>query len=513
MTEDQKNKQNSSKAGNQTSAQEDSKRNSTVETDKKDSSTERKAEAVSSNLTAEDSKTHPGTGQGMEKDSSKEPEGVKAESLAKNQMEDKQPEKAKAKLSDKKRFGLFSLFKKPKKKKDEDQKVAKVDSTESKSESSSEGQQAGPQEMKRTPEEPKASQKADKSDLALKSEGEKTKPSDGIQQKEKELKVSRQAASVKKPEEVEAKSSVKTQKEDKESRTESLSESRQTDQKEIKAALEEPEVSQKADKLDLALKQEEEKAESSAEDQQEAKALKAESASESQKAGQQEMQTAPEEPKADLVKLEGLFAFKMSMTTFYNDKGESVPVTALKYEPCRVSQIKTQEKESYQAVQVAFKAQKNKRCSKALIGHLISSGFKEGARFVREIHQKISEEIKPGQEVSIESLKKGDMVKITSLSKGRGFAGVMKRWNFAGGKATHGSKSHRRIGSIGQHTEPARVMPGRKMPGQYGFRQVSRLKVPVVDVLPEEGMIFVKGPVPGARNTLVSLVKMSNPAS
>lgn len=213
------------------------------------------------------------------------------------------------------------------------------------------------------------------------------------------------------------------------------------------------------------------------------------------------------------VKLEGLFAFKMSMSTFYNEKGESVPVTALKYEPCHISQIKTQPKESYEAVQVAFKAQKNKRCSKALIGHLKASGFKEGARFVREIRQKIPEQLKPGQEVSIESLKKGDLVKVTSLSKGRGFAGVMKRWNFAGGRASHGSKSHRRTGSIGQHTEPARVMPGRKMPGQYGFKPVSRLKVPVVDVFPEEGIIFIKGPVPGARNTLVSLRKMPSLSS
>lgn len=217
--------------------------------------------------------------------------------------------------------------------------------------------------------------------------------------------------------------------------------------------------------------------------------------------------------KGNSIELDGLFAFKMSMSTFYSEKGESIPVTALKYEPCRVSQIKTQEKESYNAVQLAFKAQKNKRCSKARITHLKPAGFKEGAQFVREIRQPLPEGIKLGQELSIESLKKGDLVKISSVSKGRGFAGVLKRWNFAGGKASHGSKSHRRIGSIGQHTEPARVMPGRKMPGQYGFKKVSRLKVPVVDVLPEEGIIFVKGAVPGARNTLVSLKKMSGSPS
>ena len=198
----------------------------------------------------------------------------------------------------------------------------------------------------------------------------------------------------------------------------------------------------------------------------------------------------------------------MSMSTFYDEKGVSFPVTALKYEPSFVSQIKTKEKESYSAVQVAFKAQKNKRCSKAIIKHLKPAGFKEGARFIKEIRQTPPEGVKQGQEVSIDSLKKGDLVKISALSKGRGFTGVMKRWNFAGGKASHGSKSHRRTGSIGQHTEPARVFPGRKMPGRYGFQKVTRSKVPVVDVLSEEGIIFVKGPVPGARNTLVSIQKI-----
>ena len=213
--------------------------------------------------------------------------------------------------------------------------------------------------------------------------------------------------------------------------------------------------------------------------------------------------------KKNTVKLQGLFAFKMSMSTFYNKEGQSIPVTALKYEPCFVSQVKTEKKDNYSAIQMAFIPQKNKRCSKALIQHLKSAGFKEAARFVKEIRQEILETLKVGQEVDIESLKKGDLLKVSSVSKGRGFTGVMKRWNFAGGKASHGSKTHRRTGSIGQHTEPARVFPGRKMPGRHGFKKVSLSKVPVVEVFPNEGIIFIKGPVPGARNTLVSLQKMN----
>lgn len=207
------------------------------------------------------------------------------------------------------------------------------------------------------------------------------------------------------------------------------------------------------------------------------------------------------------VRLKGLFAFKMSMTHFYNDKGRSLPVTALKYEPSFVSQIKTEEKDSYSAVQTAFKAQKNKRCSKAVIQHLKRAGFKEGAGFIKEIKQTVPENIQVGDEISIHSIEKGDLVRVSSVSKGKGFTGVMKRWNFRGGRSSHGSKAHRRTGSIGQHTKPGRVFPGRKMPGHHGFQKVSLLKVPVVDVFPEEGIIFVKGPVPGARNTLVRLKK------
>jgi len=211
--------------------------------------------------------------------------------------------------------------------------------------------------------------------------------------------------------------------------------------------------------------------------------------------------------KKEPVRLKGLFVFKMSMTRFYNDKGRSLPVTALKYEPSFVSQIKTEEKDSYSAVQTAFKAQKNKRCSKAQIQHLKGAGFKEGAGFIKEMKQAVPENVQVGDEISIHSIEKGDLVRVSSVSKGKGFTGVMKRWNFRGGRASHGSKAHRRTGSIGQHTKQGRDFPGRKMPGHHRFQKVSLLKVPVVDVFPEEGIIFVKGPVPGARNTLVRIQK------
>ena len=211
---------------------------------------------------------------------------------------------------------------------------------------------------------------------------------------------------------------------------------------------------------------------------------------------------------AEELKLQGLFAFKLGMTSVYDKNGKVIPVTVLQYEPWRVSQLKTEKKEGYAAVQLACRPQKNQRCSRSVIKHLTPAGFKEGARFIKELRQDFPEDVQVGQEVSIESLKEGDKVKLVSRSKGRGFSGVIKRWKFHGGRASHGAKTHRKGGSIGQHTEPARVMAGRKMPGRHGFQRKTLKCVSIVDVVKDQGFILVKGPVPGARHTLVSLSKV-----
>ena len=247
----------------------------------------------------------------------------------------------------------------------------------------------------------------------------------------------------------------------------------------------------------------------------EASENKKETSAPEQEAGAQDKKEEASDKKqksqeSDSVELQGLFAFKLAMTHVYDETGRLIPVTVLKYKPWKVSQIKTQEKEGYSSIQLACGPQKNNRCSRAVVKHLEAAGFKEGARYIKEIRQDIPEGLKVGQVVSIDSLKKGDQVKISSYSKGRGFAGVVKRWGFHGGCSSHGSKAHRRPGSIGQHTEPARVMPGRKMPGHYGAAKTTFHSVSVVDILPEENMIFIKGPVPGARNSLVSLQKMES---
>ena len=207
------------------------------------------------------------------------------------------------------------------------------------------------------------------------------------------------------------------------------------------------------------------------------------------------------------VKLNGIFAHKMGMSSIFGDGGEQIPVTVLKMEPWIVSQVKTKETDGYTAVQLASRPKRSKNSLESEKGHLKKAGFENGAYFVKEIRQDLPEGIQVGQRVSIESLAKGDVVRITSRSKGKGFAGSVKRWHFAGGPAAHGSKFHRQPGSSGNRTWPGRVMPGKKFPGHMGDDVVTVKSVRIVDVLPKEGILLVKGPVPGARNTLVKLVK------
>ena len=225
--------------------------------------------------------------------------------------------------------------------------------------------------------------------------------------------------------------------------------------------------------------------------------------------------------------LSSLFAFKLSMSSLYNEKGQFKAVTFLEYKPWRVSQVKEVLPTSssspqsssknkpirpYKIFQLCSAPQKPGRVSKALKTHLISSGYKEGASWVKEVkvNPKFDtklDDIRVGDTQSILSLKKGDRVSLTSTSKGKGFAGVVKRWNFRGGPASHGAKTHRTGGSIGNRTEPARVMPGKKMPGHLGFSRVSIKNVKIVEVLKEKNLIIVQGSVPGSRNTLVYLRK------
>lgn len=220
---------------------------------------------------------------------------------------------------------------------------------------------------------------------------------------------------------------------------------------------------------------------------------------------QEQTQAAPAS-QGDL-KLEGLYAFKIGMISVYEEDGTAVPVTALKYDPMIVTQVKTKEKDGYEAIQVAFKPKKARTSNAAELARMRKAGFENSAYFCKEIRQALPEGAQVGQKVSLASIEKGQTVKITSKSKGRGFAGVMKRYNFGGGPGAHGSKFHRQPGSSGMRTWPGRILKGKKMPGHMGDEGVTVKGLRVVDIIPEENVLLIKGAIPGAMNTLVKVVK------
>ena len=208
------------------------------------------------------------------------------------------------------------------------------------------------------------------------------------------------------------------------------------------------------------------------------------------------------------VQLNGLYAVKLGMSVVYDSAGAMVPVTVLKFDDWVISQVKSDEKDGYSAVQIVSGKKSNLKKSEA--GHLKKSKLTNAVKFAREIRCSSLDGIEPGAKVSIDSLKKGDIVKITSKSKGRGFAGTVKRYGFSGGPASHGSRFHRKPGSIGMCEEPGRVLPGKSMPGRFGFKTVTIRNVKVAEVLPDDNVLLVKGGIPGARNTLVKLEKQVN---
>ena len=210
------------------------------------------------------------------------------------------------------------------------------------------------------------------------------------------------------------------------------------------------------------------------------------------------------------VKLGGLFAHKVGMSSVYNEAGQIIPVTVLKVEPWKVTQVKTKEKDGYNSLQISWFGRKKANTSKASQKHSEKAGADKdkGVKLSREIRiDEIPDGVAVGTVVSVDSLQKGDTVKVTGKSKGRGFSGAMRRWNFSGGPASHGSKFHRRPGSAGTRTWPGFVMAGKRGPGHYGDETITVRNIQVVDVNAKDGLIMVKGPVPGARNGLVRILK------
>ena len=201
----------------------------------------------------------------------------------------------------------------------------------------------------------------------------------------------------------------------------------------------------------------------------------------------------------------GLLGKKIGMTRVFDELGNTIPVTVLEAGPCYITQVKTEETDGYNAVQMGFEEKKEKNVTKPLLGHLKKAG-KGPLRKIKEFSGFEDKELKVGDEIKVDIFKPGDRVKVSGLGKGRGFTGVMKRHNFGGGQVSHGQSDRLRApGSLGQSSYPSRVFKGQKMAGQMGNKRVSVLNLTVVKVDPEKNLLFVKGGIPGARNSYVEI--------
>lgn len=196
--------------------------------------------------------------------------------------------------------------------------------------------------------------------------------------------------------------------------------------------------------------------------------------------------------------MKGILGTKVGMTRIFKDD-RAIPVTVILAGPCPVIQRRTPEKDGYTAVQLGFLPQNPKRVNRPMKGHFAKAGVGP-VRILKEIRDFNPE----ADVVTVEIFQPGERVDVIGTSKGRGTAGVMKRWNFAGGPDSHGAhKIHRHPGSIGNRKTPGRVYKGKKMAGRYGAERVTVMNLEVVDVIPEENLLLVKGAVPGPNGGLV----------
>ena len=193
---------------------------------------------------------------------------------------------------------------------------------------------------------------------------------------------------------------------------------------------------------------------------------------------------------------------KLGMTQVYDGANTLVPVTVIEAGPCPVTQIKTAQSDGYEAVQIGFGAQKTQRMSKPELGHLKKAGA-EPLRKLAEFRVENASEFKLGDVITVAKFSEGQMVDIIGTTKGRGFQGVMKRYNFDGQPQTHGHMMHRRPGSVGCRQTPGHVYKGRKMPGHMGQVRRTTQNHPIVKFLEDKNILLIKGSIPGAKGDIV----------
>ncbi len=206
----------------------------------------------------------------------------------------------------------------------------------------------------------------------------------------------------------------------------------------------------------------------------------------------------------------GILGKKIGMTSIFDEKGESIPCTVIEAGPCYVTQIKTKEKDGYEALQVGFEDKKEKRVNKPMNGHFKKAGTTP-KRLVREFDGFDVSKYQLGVELKVDAIfAKGETVSVVGTSKGRGFQGVVKRHHFGGGSKTHGQSDRVRApGSIGSSSYPSRVFKGMRMAGRMGGERVTVKNLRVVQVIAESNLILISGSVPGYNNSYIEIHKQN----
>ncbi|MEJ5227965.1 50S ribosomal protein L3 [Thermodesulfovibrio sp.] len=203
--------------------------------------------------------------------------------------------------------------------------------------------------------------------------------------------------------------------------------------------------------------------------------------------------------------MKAILGRKVGMTQIFDEEGRMVPVTVVEAGPCWVVQVRSKEKDGYEAVQIGFKeAKKEKNIKKPILGIFKKAGI-QPCKILKEF--KMSG-YNVGDRITVEIFSKGEVVSVAGTSKGKGFQGVMKRHNFRGGPDTHGSMFNRAPGSIGASSFPSRVWKGKRMAGHMGNERVTVKNIKVVDVIPEQNLILLKGAVPGGVNGILEIWKV-----
>lgn len=200
----------------------------------------------------------------------------------------------------------------------------------------------------------------------------------------------------------------------------------------------------------------------------------------------------------------GVIGKKLGMTQIFDEQGLAIPVTVIKVDSIVVTQVKTVEKDGYNAIQVGTIAAKEKHLTKAQIGHFKKNEL-ENFRYLQEFRIDNPQDYKVGQQIELSVLEGVVKVDVTGVSIGKGFQGTVKRWNFSRGPMAHGSKNHRAPGSIGAGTTPSRVIKGKRMAGNMGNERVTVTKLKLVKVDSENSIVLVKGSVPGPEGKLVTI--------